>query len=1376
MLIAVVMLSAMIPTSFIPVRAAETITSRTPHKLTEETAEMFSFPYDDSWYPYRDYYAIRDVEELYGFAELVNNGEVYANAVLLQNITVNDTVSASGAAYSWTPIGKDAEHAYRGTFLGGGHTISGLYCNMPNATGVGFFGYIGVSFGYNGTVIKDVILLNSYFKGNSHVGGIVGMIHGYGNRIEKCMVSTDVTVTATRSYRNGNPESFYIGGIAGGFDAAVIKQTNYIDKCVSFAAVEGIITESPDMSDLDALNKIEMREMMASTNIGAISGTWQSGSDAGKRITLVDCYYLRNSARVYDPENDSWLAYANYSSGGKYLNVNGVWSPWGSNTGSTTMQTVSDSHTCIEVSSIALVQNCTYEGQGNYKFCIICGDYYLGVVPAWDILHKYRGANCTDNGVCVICGDANGDKDPGFHKSWAEATCMTVKTCTSCGATEGEKNPSNHVSGEGYTYSVNAGDQLKHDARYAQCGAFVKTEAHTYNKNGKCTKCSYQCKHDSYTGGVCTTCGYKCTHSKVSDGKCTACGVEGSYMYIDRAWNSTTKQVDETAKLATPAIKKVTASTTTMKTGWYIVEGEVYIKNEITVTGTVHLILADNANLTGGTYGRIVVSEGNTLYIYAQSDSENMGAISLNTPWGAITGNEKENAGTIIINGGNITANANSNQGAAAIGGYRGDGGNITINGGVITATHTGEGCAAIGGGNYGAGGNITINGGTVTATGSEYGAGIGGGNRADGGNITINGGIVTATGGYKGAGIGGGLYYSGGNITITGGTIIANGTTNAADIGGGYEGDGGTIVITGGNIKADTVGKGLYGADGTLKDGSGNDVSLHTLTLSGATDGTPVTNISGYDYGYTDVKTLDTDKLYFWLADADVPASITAGGIDYLCNNELTFTTDHDWSQNNGVCVNCGLCKHETYNENGFCANCDVTQPAELVDGYYQIANAGNLFWFANHINTVDKTANARLTADIDLENRPWTPIGVEGGVNAQSYRGVFDGNGKTIRGLYVDAQRNALGFFGEVRDGTVKNFTIYGEVKLIGKHDYVGGVIGSACGTGNDVGATISNITSYVNVTLGEGSHGSNRVAGFVGYVNHNTNIENCIWYGTLDLDIYRAQDGVGGLVGKAHSSFVGAIRNCAAYGTIRTAYQNGSYVNPSNNTPFDTIYIGGIVSNSVANAKTVIENTIWAGQIIDETDLGEKAHISAFGTLSGIASVTNCYWWEGTVPYITTNNNNSGNITAVSYGQLISGEIAYKLGAAWGQMVGTENLPVVGGKKVYYGYTDCEATEKIYSNSLLIENAGHAYGEDHICVNCGERDPEAVMLGDVDGNGAVTNADVLMIFRYIYNADLYPLDTAVGDVDGNGTVTNSDVLAIFRYIYNPALYPLG
>lgn len=66
---------------------------------------------------------------------------------------------------------------------------------------------------------------------------------------------------------------------------------------------------------------------------------------------------------------------------------------------------------------------------------------------------------------------------------------------------------------------------------------------------------------------------------------------------------------------------------------------------------------------------------------------------------------------------------------------------------------------------------------------------------------------------------------------------------------------------------------------------------------------------------------------------------------------------------------------------------------------------------------------------------------------------------------------------------------------------------------------------------------------------------------------------------------------------------------------------------------------------------------------------------------------------------------------------------------------------------------------------------------ILGDANGDGDVTNADVLVIFRYIYNASLYPIaQLSAADVNRDGDITNADVLCIFRYIYNPELYPLG
>ena len=202
---------------------------------------------------------------------------------------------------------------------------------------------------------------------------------------------------------------------------------------------------------------------------------------------------------------------------------------------------------------------------------------------------------------------------------------------------------------------------------------------------------------------------------------------------------------------------------------WYVVNGDVPIGQRVTVTGDVHLILADGYTLTASQ--GINVTGGNSLTIYAQSAGDNMGVLT--------------------ATGANLQAGIGGNNSQS--------GGAITINGGTVNATGGGAG-AGIGGGFYSAGGNITINGGAVTANGGSDAAGIGGGGSGGaGGEITINGGAVMATGDGSAAGIGGGADYNsggaGGNITITGGTVtaIGNGIGGGAGISGGA-GAGGTF------------------------------------------------------------------------------------------------------------------------------------------------------------------------------------------------------------------------------------------------------------------------------------------------------------------------------------------------------------------------------------------------------------------------------------------------------------------------------------------------------------------------------------------------------------------------------------------------------
>lgn len=357
----------------------------------------------------------------------------------------------------------------------------------------------------------------------------------------------------------------------------------------------------------------------------------------------------------------------------------------------------------------------------------------------------------------------------------------------------------------------------------------------------------------------------------------------------------------------------------------------------------------------------------------------------------------------------------------------------------------------------------------------------------------------------------------------------------------------------------------------------------------------------------------------------------------------------------------------------NGFCSVCSGYEPAALnADGYYEIASAGHLFWYANYINTVDRTANAVLTADIDLENRPWTPIGVMG-EDSNSFHGVFDGQYHTITGLNVTATSNGAGFFGEVRTGTVKNFTIYGEVVVNTEVDYVGGVIGSICGVNGETdlernGAIIQNITSYVNLTAK--AHGVGMIGGFVGYANHQSLIENCSWYGAFDAGSCHVDNGAGGFIGKTQENTSEVtIRNCAAYGTIKTNYA-GDY----NNTA--TIYIGGFLGLSDTGAKTVLENCLFAGKFERGENLIDEARLGAFGTLRSVNAIKNCYYLgDDSLEAVHSDSNlkpgsDNVEITSVTKAQLLSGEVAYKLGEHFGQTLEGENrqsYPVLGGEAV-------------------------------------------------------------------------------------------------------------
>ena len=283
--------------------------------------------------------------------------------------------------------------------------------------------------------------------------------------------------------------------------------------------------------------------------------------------------------------------------------------------------------------------------------------------------------------------------------------------------------------------------------------------------------------------------------------------------------------------------------------------------------------------------------------------------------------------GTSVTIGGTGTLTVKGGGDAAGIGSRaERNSGTITINGGTVNATGGNYG-AGIGSGEKGTAGTITINGGNVNAQGGDSAAGIGGGNGGVASVVTINSGTVNASGGRYGPGIGSGndgryTYNNPAQITITGGTVTAKGGSEGAGIGGGSYRPGATVIVTGGNVKAiagweaAAIGRGRNGrSDGTLTNGTAA-VTCRTITLAEMTTQTAVTSVTGIgSYGLRGVRTLDTNKLYFYLPADAAATSITAGeGTYYFCKDDsLNYYTNHDWSNKDGVCAHCGeICDHE--------------------------------------------------------------------------------------------------------------------------------------------------------------------------------------------------------------------------------------------------------------------------------------------------------------------------------------------------------------------------------------------------------------------------------------------------------------------------------
>ena len=273
-----------------------------------------------------------------------------------------------------------------------------------------------------------------------------------------------------------------------------------------------------------------------------------------------------------------------------------------------------------------------------------------------------------------------------------------------------------------------------------------------------------------------------------------------------------------------------------------------------------------------------------------------------------------------------------------------------------------------------------------------------------------------------------------------------------------------------------------------------------------------------------------------------------------------------------------------------------------------YQIGTAEGLKWFRDKVNNAKAKEETKicavLTEDIDLNNEPWTPIGIGEDTRKEDlpYSGTFDGNGHTISGLNVNYGDKNGGLFCYVKSATIKNLTVAGSVTYSsGDGIAYGGIVGCADSS------TIENCTNRCTVT------GRWYDGGIVGR-SVNTTITGCANFGNISISGFNC---VGGICG--YLSSYASDETSTNFSTIRDCYNVGS---------ISGIYAGGIAGRSYNG-----DNSAYPNRIANCYNMG-KVTTTASGCAGEIlgkflstkdASLDNCYYLD------TAGNNAVGQSNA-------------------------------------------------------------------------------------------------------------------------------------------------
>ena len=368
-----------------------------------------------------------------------------------------------------------------------------------------------------------------------------------------------------------------------------------------------------------------------------------------------------------------------------------------------------------------------------------------------------------------------------------------------------------------------------------------------------------------------------------------------------------------------------------------------------------------------------------------------------------------------------------------------------------------------------------------------------------------------------------------------------------------------------------------------------------------------------------------------------------------------------------------------------------------------YIITKAEELAWFRDQVNNGKTKICAKIANDVEvidmskvchaadaskkIEELSWVPIGND----AKKYQGTFDGNGKTITNLYINAikENMGIGFFGYTLQSKIKNLT-FENANVTNTYSHTGVLVGYA-----GYGSTLQNI-KISNTCQMKGGTFTGGIAGLL-----DGNAYNCVNYATVQGTQYigglcgdysrtgnsmtacanygnvtASSLGVGGLVGYFDS---GTIQDCANYGGVKGTNYIAGMAGSVNNGKIQNVFSYGNIS--------VTNKTQRVGMVFGNSYLGATEGMVAY--YSGAKLTVNGQ--EQTVKAFGNGTPSEDNATGFTKDQLKSGVVAYQLQqnasskAKWGQNLANDDdiYPVIGSEhQVYADNTtlNCKTNEVV------------------------------------------------------------------------------------------------